>query len=837
MPPARLYLCWPLLALLLASWTIAGPTAAAAATTYHVSSPAQLSALPSTLPAGSEVILADGLYAGVNLTLTAAGTATNPVRFRAANPGEARFAGSTQLQFRGSWLVVEGLTFDGERDAGWPRNSSGVIRLAAGSSDMVIRDCRFHRFDQLSQVESAFWIQVYGYRHTIEYCSFEGKLSERPVIAMTPAEDSGAPQGSYPTKDLPRRHRIRYCYFGERTAIGSNGYETIRIGDSSTQMYAMESVVEHCLFERAIYGPDITGYEPEVISNKSRFNLYRYNTFRNNKGGLVLRHGDDCVVEGNFFFGEPGSRMGAGVRVIGLRHLIRNNHFETIDGQGIRAAISVMKGTGEWEEDSTDNTYETASFTRIFHNTVVRCYQPLHLGLTTPSSGTVAPRGVEVRHNLIESDASGGPVLTFNAADGFAADSVLFVGNHAYHPAALYGGTAPSTGINSGVPLDLAWEAQRQFAILPQSSPLLGQATSTAPRTARDVIGQCRPGSGADPGNFQRSGTQFGFNQPLIRENVGPIFSGRAQPIRAPLIQAHPESQDKPAGVSLTLSVTAAGDAPLAYQWYRDGWAIAGATGSILQIAALTTADTADYTVAVSNPGGRAESFAARVTVAGPPTITSQPQALTVELGAPARLAVEALGPGPLLYQWKRNGVELAGATGPELLLPAASEADAGNYQVLIENAYGVATSGLAPLRVVRSFESWIASFNVEESKAGLLDQPAADGISNLMAYALGLDPASAKGALLPQAKLVNALGAPPAAGEQRYLALDSPRFALATGVEMTVQVSGDLVSWTAGPGHTTMLADEPQRLFVRDDQAAESGSQRFIRLEVTFGQ
>ena len=43
--------------------------------------------------------------------------------------------------------------------------------------------------------------------------------------------------------------------------------------------------------------------EAEIISNKSCENIYRRNTFVECKGAL-MRHGNRCTAEGNWFFGH-----------------------------------------------------------------------------------------------------------------------------------------------------------------------------------------------------------------------------------------------------------------------------------------------------------------------------------------------------------------------------------------------------------------------------------------------------------------------------------------------------------------------------------------------------
>lgn len=82
------------------------------------------------------------------------------------------------------------------------------------------------------------------------------------------------------------------------------------------------------------------------------------------------------------------------------------------------------------------------------------------------------------------------------------------------------------------------------------------------------------------------------------------------------------------------------------------------------------------------------------------PTITSQPLAQTVATGSTATLVVAAGGTGPLAYQWRRGGVDLAGANSPALVINAASAVDAGSYVCTVSNVAGAATSVAAAVAV-----------------------------------------------------------------------------------------------------------------------------------------
>ena len=84
----------------------------------------------------------------------------------------------------------------------------------------------------------------------------------------------------------------------------------------------------------------------------------------------------------------------------------------------------------------------------------------------------------------------------------------------------------------------------------------------------------------------------------------------------APSIAGQPANQSVTAGQTATFSVMAAGTAPLAYQWTKNGVAIGGATAANYTTPATQTADnTAQFSVAVSNSAGSATSSAATLTV------------------------------------------------------------------------------------------------------------------------------------------------------------------------------------------------------------------------------
>jgi len=86
--------------------------------------------------------------------------------------------------------------------------------------------------------------------------------------------------------------------------------------------------------------------------------------------------------------------------------------------------------------------------------------------------------------------------------------------------------------------------------------------------------------------------------------------------------------------------------------------------------------------------------------VGQPPVVVTQPQPQSVLVGQPATFSVTVIGDGPCTYQWRKSGVNIAGATASTLIIPAAQLSDQANYSVVITCQFGTVTSIDAPLTV-----------------------------------------------------------------------------------------------------------------------------------------
>ena len=185
---------------------------------------------------------------------------------------------------------------------------------------------------------------------------------------------------------------------------------------------------------------------------------------------------------------------------------------------------------------------------------------------------------------------------------------------------------------------------------------------------------------------------------------TAPVTLSVDAPLTAPRLTTMPASQIVALDSPVTFSVTAVGTPPLAYQWFKDGVAIAGFTGASLSLASAKRADAGSYTVRVTNAAGSVTSDPAVLVVQVPatvPVIITPPSAATSSVGAPASFSVVADGAPPLSYVWRREGTLIAKASQSTLVLGSVQVADAGDYTVTVSNALGSVTSSPARLTVL----------------------------------------------------------------------------------------------------------------------------------------
>ena len=209
------------------------------------------------------------------------------------------------------------------------------------------------------------------------------------------------------------------------------------------------------------------------------------------------------------------------------------------------------------------------------------------------------------------------------------------------------------------------------------------------------------PGADGDGTSLQRRVLTAYANDPANWTAAVPSPGGLSAVAAAPTLVWQPVDSEVVAYTPATLSVGATGTDPLRYQWRRNGEILPDATNATLAFPAVQPHDYGLYNVAVFNAAGSILSTSALLNVLIPAVIAQQPQSLSAGLGSNATLSVVATGTGQLRYLWRKDGVNLTGATNAVLALTNLQLADSGRYTVVVTDDLGSATSQPAILIVL----------------------------------------------------------------------------------------------------------------------------------------
>ncbi len=306
---------------------------------------------------GDVLLLEDGVYTDIKLIVTKSGRVESPIVIKAENAGKVSFSGDVKVELRGDYIVLEGVYFrNGDRSQGeWRSHGPGLVAIY-GSHNRVTQ-CAFHAFDGVNSAYITTSLDDDGnvpQYCRIDHCSFTEKITFDQVINLNNTLRKtlkGEPA-------VAMYHRIDHCLFSNPKKPGNAG-GGIRIGYWRKD-YG-RCLVDSCLFVRQ-------DSEAEIVTSKSRENVYYNNTFINCMGTLNFRHGDNQVAINNFFIGNDHKHGYGGMFVWGSGHLIAANYFElskTIKSRG-NAALYLNPGAEGVEHALA---YDINILNNVFKNT------------------------------------------------------------------------------------------------------------------------------------------------------------------------------------------------------------------------------------------------------------------------------------------------------------------------------------------------------------------------------------------------------------------------------------------------------------------------------------
>ena len=389
------------------------------AKTTIVKNPDELKAANTTAQAGDIIVLQNGEWKNVSISLNCKGTKESPITFRAETTGKVIITGLSKLSIGGNYIIVDGLYFTN----GYAGNSA-VIKFSI-DKEQLANHCRvtntvINDFNNPKRLDENYWVAFSGKNNRLDHCTFINKKNIGVLLAVLLDDE----------RSRENNHSIDHNYFGYRLPLASNGGEIIRVGVSQHCEFNSNTIIENNYFENC-------DGETEIVSIKSGNNFIRKNLFKECQGSVVLRHGDQNTVENNVFLGNNKSGTG-GVRIINKGQWVVNNLFYQCKGEGFRSPLSIMNGV----PNSPAHRYVPVTDAVIANNTYIDC-TPMSLCEGSDTERSVPPAKVQFLNNLfyttkakplsyIHDDISGisfkgnvvNKMMTVNIPTGFSTASI-----------------------------------------------------------------------------------------------------------------------------------------------------------------------------------------------------------------------------------------------------------------------------------------------------------------------------------------------------------------------------------------------------------------------------
>lgn len=355
-------------------------------------------AVKTDMNPGDTVLVSDGTYVLSGVSITRGGTSAKPIVIKSKNLHGAKITGSSSFTLSQiSYVTFEGFDID-------VSPSSTIFKMEGCQYVRITRNKL--KMSTLTTDQTSKWITIgdgwenavcNSHHNRIDHNLFDGKYDGGAWLVIDGSHGT--------TTDISKYDRIDHNIFRNNGPRATNEKETIRVGMSDLSMRDAYCTVENNLFE------DCDG-DPEIISVKSGSNIIRNNTFRRCLGTLSLRHGNNTLIEGNYFFGEgktamfEGSTIGCGgVRVYGKGHSIINNYMEGLTGSKWDAACTITNGDVLNNSSSWSSHYVPENLV-FAYNTLVDNKSNIEIGFTNNSAYNKAPINCVIANNIVNSSTN-----------------------------------------------------------------------------------------------------------------------------------------------------------------------------------------------------------------------------------------------------------------------------------------------------------------------------------------------------------------------------------------------------------------------------------------------
>ncbi len=458
----------------------------ALATEYVVSTASDIASAMTNAQPGDTLTMTAGTWTDQQIYLNGSGAEGDTILLRAEIPGHVVLNGSSRLSINGRYLKVDGLRFTG----GY--NLAGAIDFESGSHHCRVTNTGVSEFNPPDPATRYHWINLKGSHNRLDHCKISGMRHSGVSVLITL---TGTPYGY---------HQIDHNYFADKPLGDGNGYESLKVAAGAYSDLEGNIIAEYNYFYRC-------SGEIEIISNKCLNNIYRYNTFVECQGTLTLRQGTNCVVEGNYFFGN-GLAYTGGIRITHRGHKIINNYLQDLAGDGQRSAIALYAGMDHADYVPGDGGHVRADSITIAHNTIVNCAEGIYSGSFDSNDLIILPP----RDNILANN-----IITMNNSAACYKEIRFIPVTMSFGKVICSMDPIPAMCPDSGYVLSdpdlILTDGWYQISV---NSPAIDAAQGGYPYVTEDIDGIPR-GQLKDTGADELGS---GPRQPLTKDDVGPAW-------------------------------------------------------------------------------------------------------------------------------------------------------------------------------------------------------------------------------------------------------------------------------------------------------------------------
>ncbi|MDD3999511.1 MAG: polysaccharide lyase 6 family protein [Bacilli bacterium] len=346
---------------------------------------------------GDAIILENGRYPNINLSVSTSGTKENPIFIIARNPGKATIEGESSITVRANHVIIANLLITN----GNPSIDKGAVIFEGDY--LRFTNCIIDNF-QLEGNDYK-WISLTGNYHEIDRNIFTNKITGGSLLTIWRNDNS------------PDFHHIHLNQFKNyKNGGGLNGYETIRVGTSQNSQSDSYVVIEDNLFE------EVNG-EIEIISIKAGRTIIQGNTFKKCVGMITSRHGKNNLIEDNVVLANNVNDTG-GIRAYDGGHIIRNNYIEkVITTSNTRGPIVIHSGNSVPGDTTVLNSQWTPFNLLIENNTIIDSTQ----SILFCGKYAYPAKDIVIKNNYIEAKTGEAP-LRFDKTP----DTSTFINNKVF---------------------------------------------------------------------------------------------------------------------------------------------------------------------------------------------------------------------------------------------------------------------------------------------------------------------------------------------------------------------------------------------------------------------